>query len=353
LTPSSASAHATEAGAPPKEPPSASAPCGGGSPMVVHFYDVGQALAVLVDLPDGRHVLVDTGERARSSARCPACSSEVPLLSKLRADLHGDAIDLMWITHQHADHIGGAPDVLGTFKVLTYVDNGRDPDKPEVRRAHRVAAREGTRIAIVDPDHTAVPLAASATVTLTAVTPPAWPASCAHDPNECSIGLRIDYCSSSVFFPGDAEHDEEASLNPGRVTLLQVAHHGSETSTTPGFLAKARPRYAVISAGEPDVGTNRAYCHPRALVVGRLTRVLGGPGSKSLISFDGVRCDRATSADWIQTPASDRLFATERDGDVVLSTRGDGAFSTPAVRPYPTLGPTLDPSDPAPSPSSF
>ena len=40
-------------------------PCGGSRRMTLHFYDVGQGLAVLVDLPDGRHVLVDTGDSAR------------------------------------------------------------------------------------------------------------------------------------------------------------------------------------------------------------------------------------------------------------------------------------------------
>jgi len=30
--------------------------------MRVHFYDVAEGLAALVDLPDGRHILVDTGD---------------------------------------------------------------------------------------------------------------------------------------------------------------------------------------------------------------------------------------------------------------------------------------------------
>ncbi|MDP9037233.1 MAG: hypothetical protein M3O50_20740, partial [Myxococcota bacterium] len=36
--------------------------CADGRTMTIHFYDVGQALAALVDLPDGRHVLVDTAD---------------------------------------------------------------------------------------------------------------------------------------------------------------------------------------------------------------------------------------------------------------------------------------------------
>jgi len=127
---------------------------------------------------------------------------------------------------------------------------------------------------------------------------------------------------------GDAEHDEEARLDPhGHVSVLQVAHHGSETSTTPGFLAETHPSYAVISAGKPGTGLNAEYCHPRTLVVQRLTAVLGGPGAKRLRSFDGDRCAGSLPSDWVDTPVSDRLWATERDGDVVLTTTGDGSFA--------------------------
>jgi competence protein ComEC len=298
--------------------------------MVVHFYDVGQGLAALVDLPDGRHILVDAGDRPKRARTCATCPAEedsrLPLLTKLGADLRGAPIDMLWITHQHSDHIGGAPSVLRTFAVARYVDNGRDESKPEVVRARREAQARGVPLHVVSPDHPALPMGGSPDVKLAAVVPPAWPPACAHDPNECSIGLRVDFCSSSVLLTGDAEHAEEAQLDPGRVTLLQVAHHGSETSTTPGFLSKARPTYAVISAGRPGEGANREYCHPRAIVVQRLTRLLGGPGSRALDAFDGLRCDRAVDRDWISVRASDRLWATERDGDVVLSTRGDGAF---------------------------
>jgi competence protein ComEC len=296
--------------------------------MTVHFYDVGQALAVLVELPDGRHVLVDAGDEPHRSGCGEACAAaNAHLLSSLRADLHGAPIDLLWLTHPHSDHIGGAPAVLEAFPVGQYVDDGRAPNKGEVRRARRAAEEHGVPVHVVQPGDAAVPLASSGDVHLAAIVPPAWPASCARDPNECSIGLRIDDCASSVLLPGDAEHEEEGMLDPGGpVTLLQVPHHGSETSTSPAFLSKARPRYAVISAGKRGDGMNRDYCHPRAIVVKRLSRVLGGATTRSLESFDGDRCDRATAEDWVAVPTSERLWATERDGDVVLTTTGDGVF---------------------------
>jgi competence protein ComEC len=320
-----------DAGAPAPMAASSAAPpaaCGGGRRLAVHVYDVGEGLAALVDLPDGRHLLVDTGDGAHRTGCGDVCErSARHLIAQLRSDLHAAPIDLLWITHQHADHIGGAPEVLEAFSTAIYVDNGRDRGKPEVRRAHAAAERRGAALVVVDPTHAASPIAASPDVRLTPIVPPSWPGSCAHDPNECSIALRIDYCASSVLFTGDAEHEEEALLDPGgRVTLLQVGHHGSDTSTTPGFLSRVRPRYAVISAGRPGEGYNRVFCHPRAIVVRRLARVLAGPAAEPLQAFDGDRCDRAIPSEWIAVPTTDALWATERDGDVVLATSGDGSF---------------------------
>ena len=313
---------------PPSASPSRSAVCGGGRRMTVHFYDVGEALSALVDLPDGRHILVDTGDGAHRAGCGDSCETAGRhLIQQLRTDLHGSPIDLLWITHQHADHIGGVPEVLDTLHARMYVDNGRDVAKLEVRRAHDAANGRGTARSVVDPEHPDMPIAGSPDLKLTPIVPGAWPASCAHDPNECSIALRIDFCSSSLLFTGDAEHDEEAMLDPrGPVTLLQVAHHGSETSTTPGFLARVRPKYAVISAGKPGDGYNRRFCHPRARIVQRLSRVLAGAPAGVLEAFDGERCDRSIPADWVAVSTSEFMWATERDGDVRLATTGDGVF---------------------------
>lgn len=312
------------------QPPSASAePSCGGTPMTLHFYDVGQGLAVLVELPDGRRLLVDTGESpARPGCGAPCKAWHQHLMDDLAADVGSSPIDMLWITHQHSDHVGGATDVLGKFKVGAYVDNGTITDANQPKAARKAAQQDGAAIDVVDPLHRTVPLANGGDVRLSAIVPASWPTECkSSTENDCSIALRIDYCKSSVLFTGDAEAQEEPHLDPGGpVTLLQVGHHGSDTSTTQAFLDKVKPSYAVISSGKPDEGTNRTYCHPRSVTVERLTQMVGDP-SQSIRSFDGaVACTKAKDKNWKDVPASSHLWATARDGDVVLVTRGDGVF---------------------------
>ncbi len=310
--------------------PSKVVDCDAKVPMRVHFYDVGQALAALVDLPDGRRVLVDTGEgptRAGCGAVCQRAHAH--LLDRLAADLGDQPITMLWITHQHSDHLGGAVDVLERFHVNVYTDNGRDPAKAQVKRARKAAQAGGATLAVVDPSHPGAPIPGSGSaLRILPVVPREWPASCDKNANNCSIGLRVEYCSSIVLFMGDAEDGEEAVLDSvGKVTLLQLGHHGSDTSSSPDFVAKVAPRYAVISAGKKGEGLNRVYCHPRQVTVERLTAKLGGAGTGSILSFDGsVSCRSASDSHWAQVTASDRLWATPRDGDVTLMTKGDGVF---------------------------
>jgi competence protein ComEC len=314
--------------------PTAKPPVACAAPMTVRFYDVGQGLAALVELPDGRRVLVDTGDNPkRSKSQChDACEGwHQRLIDGLRHDLGGKPIDLLWITHQHSDHLGGAIDVLTTFEVKHYADNGQEPSKLEVRKVHEAASERGTKLHVVDPEHPVVPLASTEAVRLTAVVPEHWPYSTCATPhvNDCSIGLRIDVCQSSVLFVGDAEEHEEALMSPGPVSVLQVGHHGSETSSSAAFLDRTKPKYAVVSAAKRDEGTNDGYCHPRASTVEHLTKLLGGAGEKRVLAFDSsgnAKCKPENADRWKEVASSDRLFFTERDGDVVLRSEGDGLF---------------------------
>jgi competence protein ComEC len=177
--------------------------------MPVRFYDVGQANAALIDLPDGRAVLVDAGGDPRQ------------LVPKIRADLGDRPLALVWITHPHADHLGAAKTILKHFPVAVYVDNGRDVgtrrwwwSRSPASAARKEAARRGVHVATVSPKTPDVPLNANGTaLRFSAVVPREWPRSCVEgNANNCSVGLRMDYCDSSVLFLGDAEAEEQRAF---------------------------------------------------------------------------------------------------------------------------------------------
>lgn len=304
-----------------------------GKPLSVKFYNVGQGLSALVSLPDGERVLVDTGEQAKRCGPCKTWSEH--LLAGLSADLPEKKLALVWITHQHSDHAGNAPEILNRFDVGLYADNGTNLDSALIDRARSAATQRGVKIRVVDPDHHDAPLAAAAGVKFTAIVPASeWPVNCEDSPNDCSIGLRLDYCNSSVLFTGDAEQDEEEKLDTrGPVTLLQVGHHGSDTSSSAEFIKRVTPKYAVISSGKVDEGTNLGYCHPRLSTIEELDETLGGQQTGEIDAFDAaVRCKDPTHPDhWRHVPTSDHLWLTERDGDVELITTGDGTFQRRAL----------------------
>ncbi len=87
--------------------------------------------------------------------------------------------------------------------------------------------------------------------------------------NDRSMVLRVKHGAVRFLLTGDLEAGGEAELDPGAVTVMKAPHHGSDTSSTEGLLARARPRYVVFC-----VGVNNRFRFPRDEVVQRY-RALG------------------------------------------------------------------------------
>lgn len=294
-------------------------------------------------LPDGRRILVDIGE----SPRRPECGTPCRtwhkrVIDDLYTDLDGDAIDLLWVTHQHSDHHGGLPGLAMTYpdtRITHYVDNGTLPGKPGVKYARKAAAKLGAALHEVSPGHTDIPIANTPEVQLNAIVPRAWPHHCS-DPNECSIGLQISYCHSKILFTGDAGRAAERVWPVGDISLLQVGHHGSKTSSSEKFIDKVKPEYAVFSSGKRDEGPNKTYCHPLRATVDRLSAAVGGPTTKSAELFDTSvnNCRNQTPEDWVALDYADHVWLTAYEGTVRLQTTGDGIFTEVAAGGEPGTG---------------
>ncbi len=233
----------------PPESPSPPTPAQGEGK--VHFIDVGQGDTTLLQGPDFT-ILIDAGRHDRSDV--------VPYLKSVGVA----SIDLLIVTHPHADHIGQFPLVIEAFPVEEVWLSGditttktfeRAIDSIEASDAGYYEPRAGENfyfgsaiVEVINPDHLTGEL------------------------HEGSIGVRIVYGSFSILFTGDAEAETEMAIlkrnHNVKALILQLGHHGSSTSSTVEFLQAVNPKVAVYSAAEGN-----SYGHPHEVVLERLRQM--------------------------------------------------------------------------------
>ena len=96
------------------------------------------------------------------------------------------------------------------------------------------------------------------------------------DLNNNSTALRLSYGQVSFLLTGDLESDGElALLDRGaniRSTVLEVAHHGSGTSSSAEFLSEVQPDLMLVS-----VAADNLYGNPSPEVMARLADAADDP----------------------------------------------------------------------------
>ena len=203
------------------------------------YLDVGQGDASVLELPDGRSMVVDTGTTGRETAA----------FLRYRGKR---GIDILAISHAHPDHTGGLDYLAEQFYVKEIWDNGRLilPDRLK-HIPHRSLNRgdiiegPGYRISALHPY-------------------PGFYTSSGREYNAAnndSLVFRIESGKSSFLYAGDIETEaEDDILYLGRwlkSNVLKVPHHGGKTSAHELFLRAVSPDVAVISAGRDN-----SFGHP-------------------------------------------------------------------------------------------
>ena len=236
--------------------------------LEVTAIDVGQGDALLLMVPQasGRPLalMVDSGGPAGPNGDPQAGEriGEEDVSNYLWArGLRG--LDAIALTHAHTDHMGGMPAVIRNFhpRELWVGTN------PSVQNYEDLLATAAAQHVTTRSMHAGDAFAfGSSQITVlspsTEYTPGATPQ------NEDSLVLRIAFSGRTAQLEGDAQRVSEAGMVSRGLThidLLKVGHHGSLSSTTPGFLAALSPNFAVISAGHDNL-----YGHPREPILERL-----------------------------------------------------------------------------------
>lgn len=222
--------------------------------LEVHFLDVGQGDAILIESPTGIQVLIDGGPDAG-------------VLTELGKNMSffDRAIDLVIATHPDTDHVGGLADVLARYTVGSILYTENESDSPAARAFTRAIDAEG---AVETLARRGQQYDLGGGAVLEVLFPETNPKDL--ESNTSSIIVKVTYGDTEVLLTGDAPKSIEEYLvlvegDSLESDILKVGHHGSRTSTSELFLAEVNPTYAVVSAEKDS-----RYGHPHVEVTDAL-----------------------------------------------------------------------------------
>jgi competence protein ComEC len=269
-------------------PPTLARHLGDGS-LRLTLMDVGQGDAMLITLPSGKTLMVDTGG---ASLHGGFDVGDRVLGPALRARGIG-RLDYLAITHGDPDHIGGALSLVRDFSPAevwygTYVNqHGPSMELQSLAGQKRAAWRwlqAGDRVDVGG-------------VELRVHHPGVADWQRQKVRNDDSLVIELRYGQVSMLLTGDIGREVEHGLLPALellpIVVLKSAHHGSGTSSSEEFINKIRPRVVLISCGRAN-----PYGHPVPQVIKRYEAVHSA------------------------------VFRTDRDGQIEIQTDGHKVIAT-------------------------
>ncbi len=210
--------------------------------IYIHFLDVGQADSTFIELANGEVMLIDAGNRENAYS-----------ITSYIKNLNYDTLDYVVATHPHSDHIGGMADVLNSFEIgkmympkqahttatfekMLDVIESKNIDLYTAKSGVNILTGDNIKIDILSPDLDSY-----------------------SNLNNCSAVLKLTFGDTVALFMGDAESEIEQILSGSDIDadILKVGHHGSDSSSSSGFIASVSPKKAIISCGNGN-----SYGHP-------------------------------------------------------------------------------------------
>ena len=270
--------------------------------MRIHFIDVGQGDATLIELPDGKIVLIDGGDATKQT--------EKQLLRHLNA-LKIKTIDYMVVTHADSDHCGGLAAVLAHKTVKrVYLPKTRSTVNEAYAKFYAAVEKErveegcktfyANRMNLFDG-------ISSTEYKISFLYPYSSEIIDENESNNASAVVWLDYRGVSALFTGDATLEVEEILlrdendldlmgfygvDLKSTEILKVSHHGSRYATSAEFIEFLGVETAVISCGKDN-----AYNHPSETVLNVLK------------------------------DANAAVYRTDTQGSVIITVKKDGVYT--------------------------
>lgn len=188
----------------------------------ISMLDVGHGLAVILE-KEGEAVIYDTGMRWKNGGSI-AKSVIIPYLRHHRLT----PVALI-ISHDHLDHTGGMEDLIKTYPNLSIRSSFDEPSHLPCL-SDKSWQWKGLQFDAL------------------------WPLDKLLSPkNNQSCVINVSDGKYNILLTGDIEKEAEAQLvrvkkDQLKADVLQVPHHGSQTSSTLMFIQAVSPKFSVVSA---------------------------------------------------------------------------------------------------------
>lgn len=273
-----------------------------GGDMAVHFIDVGQGLAILVQ-SGGENLLYDGGNRSHAD--------EVVQYLK---NQEVETIDYMISSHYDEDHLGGLVKCLDNFEV----DHVLGSDYVHTSDLFNTFMNTATANAITVEYPAVGDTYEFGTGSFTVMAP----SGISKNSNDNSVVIRLVNGDNSFMFMGDAEETSEQDMISTGMNLdcdvLCLGHHGSASSTSWDLLEASTPSWAVVSCGKGN-----SYGHPTAETMGKLSD-MDIPVFRTDDQGTVIVVSDGSTISWNQEPCNDYSSGDESTG----SSSGSSDAST-------------------------
>ncbi len=218
------------------------------------FCDVGQGDAIFVKTPSGRTMLFDGGP---DDAVLNCLDNHVPFWHR--------RIDMLLLSHPHLDHFAGFIEVVEKYDVRTFVTE-KLVNETEIFKE----LLEGVQAAKIKTEYVYagnhVKLMDGVSVKILGPTAgflnETSPNGVIGEKKEfASLIVLIGYKNFTLLLTGDSQVSglkDALAVGSGKISVLQVPHHGSASGLDQEIIDRIKPKLAVIS-----VGKDNRYGHPR------------------------------------------------------------------------------------------
>lgn len=235
----------------------------------VNFLDVGQGDAILVQTPRNQTMLIDGGP---SNKVLEKLGKYLPPLAK--------RIDIVLLTHPHADHVGGLLGVLKRYEIGAVILSGADLKTDVYSEFLKIVKEKNIPVVIAqageaihfDENLEFDILAPKKSIDSIFNKKSEGFGVFGNDVNNTSIVGKLIFKDFSMMLTGDATSKIENQLlgygNGLKSDILKVGHHGSKYSSSLSFLKVVSPKAAII-----EVGAKNRYGHPSESALSRFKMI--------------------------------------------------------------------------------